>query len=320
VGTVADALDLDALVQQARVEAAAQRSDHAAEAEVLALLAERGGSLPLADLLAAGAPTEVVARLVDPNASNDKRRKTRARLGVVAEAPVVWLTATGWQATGRSSGREQVPTADSVSHATTPGRVADWLTAQAPAWEDRGVFVRITWGASCRRWSEEVVARAWGRLRSLGDTEGAVGSLTGGLVPDALLVERWTGQGALELHAGAWGQSVTAVQPEDLAETTVAVEVEDTRKSAEPLRYKVSRWHEATETLGAARAVVWLVRTREVADRLRDLGVDTEHRPTQLLVPATVFGLDGEALGPVQRPWWAWRVTASLPPSTPPTP
>jgi len=300
-------LDLDALVERARLDAATRRSDEAAAAAVLRLLAEADGAMPLDALLRAGARREVVAALVDPDASTDKRRKQRARLGIVGDVPTVWLTATGWQATGRSSGREVVPTADTITHAMAPARLAAWLATRNLA--AYGVSVRATWGPSCRRWSEEVSARAWARLRTAADGSGTVGALTGGLIPDALLVEGWSGPQAAAFYQQAWG--VAPESQDDLTEVVVAVEVEDSRKAADPLRSKVDRWDAALGDLAAARAVLWVVRTREVADRLRGLGVDDpQRRPWQVLVPGPAVGLGGEDIGPVQRTWWPQLVPA----------
>jgi hypothetical protein len=52
---------------------------------------------------------------------------------------------------------------------------------------------------------------------------------------------------------------------------------------------------------------------QDVARPLRDLGVDDDRRPSQILVSARDIGLDGEDLGPVRRPWWAIGVPADSP-------
>ncbi|ADB75272.1 hypothetical protein [Geodermatophilus obscurus] len=138
-------------------------------------------------------------------------------------------------------------------------------------------------------------------------TEGVIGACTGGVIPDALLYEVLPlGPAGRELHARLRGADDP--DDDDLAESTYAVEFEDTRKADDGLRSKVLRLEAVSDQLRAARAVLWVVRTREVADRLRDLGVDGDRRPTQVLVPARSVGLDGEDLGPVRRPWWVTRV------------
>ena len=81
--------------------------------------------------------------------------------------------------------------------------------------------------------------------------------------------------------------------------------MESTIKASAPLRQKVEALEAVCEQLHAARAVLWVVKSRDVARRLRDLGVDDVRRPSQILVPARDVGLDGEDLGPVRRPWWA---------------
>src|SRR5690606_41819447 len=111
-----------------------------------------------------------VASIVDPEASRCTRRQLLARLGIVGAVPTVWLTATGWQATGRSSGREVVPTADTITHAMAPARLAAWLATRNLA--AYGVSVRATWRPSCRRRTEEVSARPWPRPRHAADGPG----------------------------------------------------------------------------------------------------------------------------------------------------
>ncbi|NHC44625.1 hypothetical protein [Motilibacter aurantiacus] len=303
--------DLDALVEAARLAHAAQRNDDAAAARVLHMLAEADGSLPVDTLLRQGVPRDLVAHVVaqDPN---DKRKKQRARLGIIGDTPVVWLTSTGWQATGRSSGREAVPTSDSVAHATAPSHVGAWLDARQQRLLAHGIRMTVTWGAACRRWSNEVQARAWGTLRLATDREGAVGSLTGGLIPDGLILQHLpTNEQGEALYAQLHGERPG--DPDDLAESTFALEIEDNRKSSSGLRHKVDRWEAATLQLHAAKAVLWVVKTREVARRLRDLGVDSTRRPTQLLVPATALGLPGEDLGHIERPWWPLQVPPDAP-------
>ncbi|MGY2083919.1 hypothetical protein [Blastococcus sp. SYSU DS0539] len=300
--------DLDALVETARIAHAQRRSMDAAAAEVLRILAEADGALPLDGLLTAGAPRDVVAHLVAEDAT-DKRRKQRARLGFVGGAPVVWLTATGWQATGRASGREVIPSADSVAHATAPAAIGRWLQRRAATLGGHGITVRSTQGAACRRWSAEVTARAWAALRTSGDADGAIGSLTGGLIPDGLVVQSFPlGPHGAALHARLCGGA--PADDDDLAETTYTLEVEESGKHTPVLRHKLDRCQAACEQLHAARAVLWVVRTRAIADRLRDLGVDDPRRPSQILVPARDVGLDGEDLGPVRRPWWVTQVPA----------
>jgi len=200
-----------------------------------------------------------------------------------------------------------LPSAGSIAHATAPVALTRWLQARSGTLASQGISIRCTYGASCRRWSGEVTARAWAALRTKGDADGAIGSCTGGVIPDALLYEALPqGVTGRELHARLRGPDDP--DDDDLAESTYAVEFEDTRKAEEGLRSKVLRLEAVSDQLHAARAVLWVVRTREVADRLRDLGVDGDRRPTQVLVPARAVGLDGEDLGPIRRPWWVTRV------------
>lgn len=306
--------DLDTLVEAARITASTNPDSQASA--VLRLLSESGGHAALSELLASGAPREVVAALVDDQVAGDRRRKQRARLGIVGGIAVVWLTSTGWQAVGRSSGREVVPTADTIGHALAPRLLDDWLATRAARLGSENISVRVLTGAACRRWSEEVKARAWSLISSHAgaiDTDGAVGTLTGGYIPDALIIERWMGAHAEEWHSSAWPGSTPS--PDDLAETTVAVEVEDTRKSGEALRSKVERADALINRLHLCRSVLWLVKSRDVRDRLADLGVGTEHRrPGQLLVAASALGLSGDELSPVGSAWWPLRLVPTLEP------
>lgn len=288
--------DLDELLARARV--LSRTSDEARAAEVLRIVGNAGGFLPLDSVLAQGAPRETLARLLD-EAGEDKRKRPRLRVGFVAESPVVWLTATGWQAVGRPSGREVVPDRMSVQEATTPLLLRSWLRSRDLA--PFGVSVQVVTGKPCRDFSAEVVARAWSRLRVSSDSDGSLGSLTGGLLPDALLLERWSGPSAERLYGQAWAEEGDR---DDLAETTVLLEVETTDKR-ERLRGKVDRLSAVVEDLGLARAVVWVVGSREVRDRLSVLGVgDTLRRPGHYLVPAVSVGLPGDSFPVEGRSWW----------------
>lgn len=295
-------LDLDEILARARV--ASRTTDEARASEVLRLLGNAGGFLPLDALLAQGAPRSVLARLLDDDGT-DKRRRPKARVGFVADSPVVWLTATGWQAVGRPSGREIVPDRMTVQEATTPLLVRSWL--RGLALDSYGVCVEVSTGRACRDFSAEVTARAWSRLRTNADADGSVGSLTGGLLPDALLVESWTGDSAASLWAQAWGSEPDR---DDLSETTVLLEVETTDKR-ERLRSKVDRLSAVVTDLRLAQAVVWVVGSVQVRDRLESLGVgDRSRRPEHYLVPAHALGLPGDSFPTPGLPWWPLRVTA----------
>ncbi len=161
-------------------------------------------------------------------------------------------------------------------------------------------------GAVQRRFSAEVVARAWAGLRSRPDAEGSLGVLTGGWLPDALVVESWplTDEGRA-LYARAWGlPNPERIDADDLAETTVLCEVEDSRKANDPAKWKVVRT-EAGLSLDLGRACIWVCRSNTVARSLVALGVgDPSRRPGQLLVPAVALGMDGEDVPQVGPVWW----------------
>lgn len=304
--TEPDRLDLDALIQRARIEANLKRSSDAAVASVVRLLAEGEGFQSLEALLADGVPREVIADLVAEPA--DKRARPKGRLGIVGGDPWVWLTSTGWQAAGRASGRERQPDFQSAHHYSAGPKTAEWFALRSAALDASGVRVRIASGAVVRRFSEEVKSRAWAALKTHSDGEGHVGLLTGGLRPDSLLVARFpnTPQGR-DLYARCWGTQPTE---DDLAESVALLEFEFSRKG-EPVRSKVAALGEAVSTLRAAQAVVFVCDQRSVADDLRALGLDDAARqPHMWLVPATALGLPGEDIGPIRRPWWPLSVPA----------
>lgn len=294
-------LTLDALVQAARVEAAKKSDGGAVGAVVRRLAQATGGSLPVSVLLDEGFPSQALADAAQGDPDR-KRSGPRARLGLVSGQPVLWLTTSGWQAAGRSTGRELSPSAESVAHATAPAAVATWLDEVTRPY---AVSVDVVSGQPCRDFGERVKALAWSRVQGRGDATGAAGSLTGGLYPDALLCERWADA---SLYGGAWGR-----EPEtqaDAAEQVLGLEVEATRKSDEPLRWKVEKWAGALG-LGACHAVVWVVRSRTVADRLAALGVGHDG---QLLVPAVSVGLEGEEMPGLlqgQHVWWPLRLAGT---------
>lgn len=176
-----------------------------------------------------------------------------------------------------------------------------------------GLRAEVVHGAAVRRFSEEVKARAWAGLRAFPDASGALGLMTGGWLPDALLVTRYpmTPDGRA-LYQRLWGFEPTT--DDDLAEAVTGLEAEDQRKANEPLRSKVSTAAEAIASLSVVQSVVWCCRSRDVADRLRDLGVDDPSRQArQFLVPASALGMNGEDIGPVRRPWWPIAVPEDEP-------
>ncbi len=290
---------LSALIQTARSEAAA-RSTGGTVGLVVARLARGDGSATVATLRSEGFPESALVAAVTSKDPKDGRYKARAKLGIVAGEPMIWLTATGWQSAGRASGKERPPTAESASHAAAPGQINAWLKRVT---EGLPVDVSAVTGEPCRVFSDQVKALAWARIQGVGDTTGGAGSLTGGLVPDALIVERFANS---ETFVSAWGYDPAT--HDDIAEQTLALEVEDTRKASEPLRWKVERWEAATE-LKAVIKVVWVVRTATVRDRLFALGVGTTRRPEQLLVPGARIGLPGsELLADSGSHWWPVRV------------
>lgn len=303
--------DLDTLIEAARHKALAERSDEAAQASVIRVLSDAGGALPVEELIRRGVHRDTLSSLVDEDATSDKRRKVRVRLTIVrlhdgTEVPTAHLTSSGWQAAGRPSGREVFPSAEGIEHSMAPQRLAGWMKQRADAMAGVGITTNVLWGAPCRRFSEDVTARAWGRLRFSPDQSGAIGSLTGGLIPDAIVTERHSSDANFRQ---AWPGREPSV--DDLAELVVAVEVQHSRLANDIYRSKVDRWAAAIEKVDAAAAVVWLVKGRSVADALVANGVtDPMRRPGQLLVPAHLLGFDGDPTVPLTGPiWWPLRLS-----------
>ena len=292
--------DLDALIQVARLEAA-RASEGGAVGALVARLARGDGSASVRTLRAEGFPSTVIASAVSVSAA-DRRVKPRAKLGIVGAEPFVWLTTTGWQAAGRASGRERPPSAESAEHAAAPTALRAWLDECLRPWD--GLSVSVATGDATREFSERIKAIAWGRVTGSGDTTGSAGALTGGLIPDGLLIERYPDAAT---YVGAWGQQPTTA--EDLAEQTLALEVEHSAKREAPLRWKVERWATAIQ-LGAVFAVVWVVKTAEIADRLGALGVG-QADSRQLLVPGSCVGLGGDSMPELAPSWWPLRLAAS---------
>lgn len=289
---------LDALITAARVEAATVATGGQV-GEVVRRLADADGALPVATLRTEGYPDDAITAAITPD-SKDKRRKPRARLGIVAGQPMVWLTTTGWAASGRTSRRERHPDAESTAHAAAPSEVGGWLAARLAG--HHFARVGVATGEPVKAWAEQVKALAWSRIQGAGDTTGTYGTLTGGIYPDALLVERWRDP---SLYASAWGREPDA--PEDAAEQLLGLEIELSAKRDEPLAWKVRRWASCLD-LGAAAGVVWVVASQEVAENLAALGVGGQQHPRQFLVAAHALGLAGEPLPDLPLTWWPLRL------------
>jgi hypothetical protein len=290
-----DAPTFSALIQKARCEAAT-RGVGGSVGLLVARLARDDGSATVTGLRAEGFPESALYDAVTTDAK-DKRVRPRAKLGIVAGEPMVWLTTTGWQAAGKPSGRERPPSAESAIHAAAPGYIDAWLQKVTGPWP--GLDVRVVTGEPCRSFSEQVKSLAWSRIQ-LGDTTGEFGPLSNGLLPDALIVERYPNA---QTYEGAWGRPPDS--PDDVAEQVLALEIEDTRKASNPLLWKVNRWDTTCTRLGAAVRVVWVVRTAEIRDRLVDLGVGTERRPAQLLVAGARIDLPkSQLVAAAGTDWW----------------
>jgi hypothetical protein len=292
---------LDAIIQTAKVDSAKKRDGGAVGAVIARLAQAPGGFVTVADLRAEGFPDQAIADTVQTD-STDRRSKPRAKLGIVGGIAGLWLTTTGWTAAGFPSRRELSPSAESIEHAEAPRRVEAWLDAVTAPYP---ISVDVVTGQPTRDFGERVKSLSWARLQSVGDTTGTVGVLVGGIYPDALVVERWADS---SYYVGAWGKNPD--HPYDAAEQVCALEIERAVKG-EPLKWKVEKWAAAL-ALGACHAVVWVVQSATVAERLAELGVGRE--PGQFLVPACAVGLDGDHMPHLLTPpdrWWPLRLPAA---------
>jgi hypothetical protein len=301
--------DLDTLISAAKQKEAQRSSSEAAQVAAIRILSNAGGALPVRDLISRyGVASNTIAALCDEEQHTDKRRKVRARLGEVDGEPIVWLTASGHQAAGKTRGVEIRPTSDSLHHALAPSKLAAWLEGLSPSLSPRGIELSVTWGPACQTFSRSCEALAWARLKTHADPSGALGLLTGGLIPDALLIERRTidAAGAAEFQV-AWGDPPRNL--DELAETTIAVEVQNaTRQAGDPLRSKVDAWSAVLNNFSLATKVLWIV--EPAAHKvLVSLGVgDPSRREGQILVAASELGLNDKHFNAFGPRWWALDV------------
>ena len=145
-------------------------------------------------------------------------------------------------------------------------------------------------------------------MKTLADPSGTIGLLTGGLIPDALLIERRTiNKAGEDNYQKCWG--IPAGGPDELAETIVAIEVQNaTRQASDPLRSKVDAWSTALEKLNVASVVLWIVEPA-ACKVLASLGVgDQTRRPGQYLVSSGAVGLSGENFAVPSPDWWVLSV------------
>lgn len=297
--------ELDLLISLAKQKELEKHGGEAAQIEAIRILSNAGGALPLSELLERyGVSKPTIAALVDEELHKDKRRKVRARVGEVSGVPVVWLTASGHQAAGKTRGNEVRPTSDSLAHALAPKRLEKWLREMEPQLKILGVSLSVSWGPSIRKLSEQIIALAWSRLKTSADSQGSLGMLTGGVLADCLVISRYSpddeGARIFEAH---WGEKTASLDL--LAECVIAIEYQTaTRQDGDPLRAKVDAWSAVVEKLGCVYAVVWIVEPA-VARVLANLGVgDDLRRPKQYLVAASDVGFEMEPFKVPGVRWW----------------
>ena len=100
--------DLDTLLAIVRQQEAERSGSEASQVAAIRILANSGAgaALPIQDLITRyGVSKHTIAALVDDQLHTDRRRKVRARIGDVDGEPIIWLTASGHQAAGKSRGK-----------------------------------------------------------------------------------------------------------------------------------------------------------------------------------------------------------------------
>jgi hypothetical protein len=301
---------LDAYYTARRAKAAETRAPGGGVQAVCEWLAERGGHAFLADARLGGhSDDHILAGLKhDPD---DGRHRPRLAGDDVAGSPSVWLTGAGWKAVGQPRRGEVKPSTQTLTHSRAPAHLQAWLTSLLGHWAGRMSITVEQSASEIKDFSEACKAAAWGNLKGREDPDGQVGLLTGGLRPDALIVERFPDElmyrWAKKIpDKDAYG-SATMVDRDILAETTLALEVEITSKSTKRLEDKVRRL-DAALALGRVAGVVWLVRTAAVQRQLRDFGCgESGRRPLHYVVTAGEIGITGgDFMAPSQgyARWW----------------
>lgn len=282
----------------------------AAPQRLLEHLAAVGGSAFLAELSRVGHAEQTVIAAATEDA-RDKRRKARVQAEHVGGEIVVWLTTPGWAAAGHPTQRERRPTTQSLAHADAPRVLRTWVAERVAQLGGAASVEIVTDPAALTSLSEGAKARAWARIqaRTMTDSDGGVGILTGGLRPDALVVERWWNA---QTWASAYQRNAGDMTADGLAEQVWAVEVENSTKSATLLRDKVARLDAAQEVRSIA-GTIWVIRTAGVARALAAFQVGTEKqpRPGHFVVPATTIGLPGDLLAQTGPQWWPLRLSVS---------
>lgn len=289
--------------------------EQSAVQRLLAYLAGRGGHAFVSEAKRAGhGETAMLTALAeDPD---DRRIKPRLAADLVSGEQVIWLTTPGWKACGHPSKREVRPTTQTLAHADAPRLLRQWLTPLTEVLDGHATIEVVTDPAAVAEISEAAKARAWARLRVEADADGAIGSLTSGMRPDALLIERWWNP---QTYASAYGKNPDALDPEEAAEVIWAIEVEDSTKSSASLREKTLR-HDAAARLGVVRGTIWITRSAATARALAAFGIGRNDMPREghLAVRSWEIGLPGGEMVQQGGPrWWALTLAQRHTPRTP---
>lgn len=291
--------------------AAATGAHRDVASDVLDYIAEAGGVVFAADLLAAGHPPAVVAALAQ--SGPDKRVRPRLALGVVAGHRLCWLRSSGWQAVGQPNRRECPPTERSLAHRlAAPNFERTIITHVVPPARASSVLVSVLRDKPLRDYVEERKGDAWAVVKAAGaDAATAAGRVLGGVYPDVLVVENWPSD-LYATRSGTW-PSVGGDQGvvDDASDLLVAIEVELSGKATPVLAAKVAQ-HDTAMALGWWHAVCWVSDDADTLTRLQRAGITRPEHPGHYALLSSTCHLgpvvSGLALPTGARvPWWAGR-------------
>ena len=286
------------------------KNEASARQNLLTFLASQGGSAFAVEAKRGGhSEATMLAALAED--AHDRRKKPVIDADLIGGHEVIWLTTPGWKAAGHPSKREVRPTTETLAHADAPRLLRSWLARQISPLADHASIEVVSDPKAISDISEAAKARAWARLRTAADSDGGIGSLTSGIRPDALIIERWW---HLPTFASAYGLENPSA--EEAAEVTWAIEIEDTTKGLAALREKIAR-HDAAAEVGVLRGTIWITRTAATARALAAFGIGaTSGHPRAHHLAVRAYEVEipgGEMVQPAGQRWWPLRLTAQRP-------
>lgn len=273
--------------------------------DVLEHIAQAGGVVFTADLLAAGHPPAVVAALSQPG--EDKRVRPRLALGVVAGHRLCWLRSSGWQAMGQPNRRECPPTERSLRHRLAAPNFERAISAHVTtAARTSSVLVSVLRDKQLRDYVEERKGDAWTVVKVAGsDAATAAGRVLGGVYPDVLVVENWP----IDLHESRSSTWPSVGGDQAASDLLVAIEIELSGKATPVLASKVAQ-HDTAMALGWWHAVCWVSDDADTLTRLQRAGITRPEHPGHYALLSSDCHLGPQVPGltlptGTRVPWWA---------------